>query len=889
VRDGLLFLALTAWLAGICSAQGIALRGRVLDPSGASLPGVFVQIYQENQQVAGTYTGAQGDFQLGLPAGEYRIEITAPSFAQHVETVRVQPGLRPLTISLQLAPLEQSLEVPEDTSTISSEPDRNLSAIVLTPEDLRDLPEAPEELAQVLQELAGVSPDGAAEIIVDGFTGQRLPPRDQIQEIRINSNPFSSEFSRPGRGRIEVVTRAGTGEFHGNLSFNLRDDALNARQALADTKPPYQQRSFRANIGGPLLPNRLSGTLSFMRSDEQVSDSIHAVTPDGLLSRAVVRPGNRWSAEGRLQYKLGERQTLNFAGEGSSRRRENQGVGETTLPERAFNSESSEYGFQIRETAVLSRSMVNEIRFRFDRETSQNIPLTDRTAINVLDAFQSGGAQNRSQQSERQYEFADILTLSRGRATFRTGVQVRYLSYDTRSEQNFLGTFVFSSLDAFREGRPATFTRQQGIPALDLNQLEMGAFLQSDWKLAPPLMVSLGVRYEAQTNLGDKNNFDPRVGFAYTLNRTTAIRGGVGLFHQRLNAGTVLSLVRLDGTRQSQLVIQNPSYPDPFAGGVAGEIVLPASVRTRARDLAAPYTVNSSLSLEKRLPQGFSVALTYDFVRGIHLNRSRNMNAPPPGTIERPDPLRGNIELLESTAASTYHSVGIRVNQRLGPTFMVLNYALSSQKNDADGPFSLPADNYNLRGEWGRAPQDQRHAFSTMLQFSLPWGLRANTRWQTNSGRPYDILTGFDDNRDTVIRDRPAGVARNSAQGTGLFNIDLNLSKTISLIPGRGGSAGGRGRGPDIPVEPHFFFQQGGRGGPGGPPFGRGGPPGGGGRGPGGQRNSGPELTIFAEIRNLLNHTNFIRYSGVLSSPLFGQPVSARNPREIGLGLRFNF
>ena len=890
LRQAFVTFALIACLSGTGWAQTVELRGRVLDPRGGALAGASVELLQGNQRVAETYTDLEGEFRLAVPPGEYRIEMAAPNFAQHSETVRVRPGMAPLSVTLELAALEQALEVQEAIETVSPEPDRNLSATVLTAEDLLDLPEEPGELAAVLQELAGDSPDGASEMIVDGFAGGRLPSRDQIQEIRINRNPFSSEYSRPGRGRIEVVTRAGTGELHGNLSFNFRDDALNARQALADTKPPYQQRSFRANLGGPILRNRLSGTLSAARSDEQESDSIHAVTPEGLLSSGIVRPTNRTNLDGRIQYRLGERQTLNLGGEWSSRRRENQGVGETTLPERAFDSKSSDYSLQIRETAVLSSSTINEIRFQFERENLKNVPLTNAAAINVLDAFQAGGAQNRSQEARREYEGSDTLTLTRGPATFRTGVQFWYRSFDTLSEQNFLGTFVFSSLDAYRAGLPTTFTLQRGDPALDLNQLELGAFFQSDLRLTQRLMLSLGVRYEGQTNIGDRNNFDPRVGIAYTLNQTTAIRGGVGLFHQRLNSGTVLSLRRLDGTRQSQLVIRNPSYPDAFAGGVAGEVVLPASVRAQAEDLAAPYSVNSSLSLEKRLPRGVSLALSYDFVRGIHLYRSRNSNAPLPGVFERPEPTRGNIELLESTALSNYHSLNIHVMQRMGPTMVVFNYTLSSQENDAEGPFSLPADNYDLRAEWGRAGQDQRHAVSTLVNLSLPWGLSASTRWQANSGRPYDITTGLDDNGDTIFRDRPSGVARNSGNGPGLFNISLNLSKTISLTRRNGGPAARRGnRGA---AGPNFFQQGGGPGGPrgpggiGGPGFGGGG---GGGGGRGGQRGGGPELTIFADIRNLLNHTNFTRFSGVLSSPLYGRPLSARSPREIGLGLRFNF
>ena len=131
-------------------------------------------------------------------------------------------------------------------------------------------------------------------------------------------------------------------------------------------------------------------------------------------------------------------------------------MGETALPERAFDSESHENSFQVRETAVLSSATINEFRFQFERETSKNVPLTRAAAVNVLDAFQAGGAQNRSREARREFEWSDILTFARGPATVRTGVQLWHRSFDTLSEQNFLGTFVFSSLDAFRAGQPTT-------------------------------------------------------------------------------------------------------------------------------------------------------------------------------------------------------------------------------------------------------------------------------------------------------------------------------------------------------------------------------------------------------------------------------------------------
>ena len=878
-----LFLIVALLATTAAWAQTETLRGRVLDSTGALIPGASVAAFAGEEVVSETLTGNGGEFELSLPPGEYRLHVTAPDFEPYTEAIAVQAGMPVLSVTLELAPIRQTLDVEEDPYTISLEPDQNLTAIVLDEEDLEYLPEDEEELAELLREMAGPGADatGGTDFIVDGFSGGQLPPRDQIREIRINRNPFSAEFRRPGRGRIEVFTRAGTDQFRGNLGFNFRDEALNARNAFADAKPPYQQRSLRATLSGPILRERMSFSLSARRSTVEDSDTVQAITADGLFSTAIVHPSRRNELTGRSNYELSQNHTLGLMARFSTRDRENQGVGGFTLPERASQSESNDFTFQISETSTLSNAMVHETRFRFRRNRSNSEPLGEGVAVNVLDAFRSGGATDRSRQMDRNYQFGNALMATMGSLSLKTGLQADYQQYRSLSENNFLGTFIFSSLEAFQENRPTTFTINSGDPRLDTSQFEFGAFLQSDWRMKSNLTLSFGLRYEAQTNIGDKNNFDPRLGIAYALGRTTVLRGGVGLFHQRLGTGTVASLLRLDGTRQLQTVIRNPSYPDPFLTGGGVEAIPPTSLRERAGDLALPYTVNSSISIEKRLPKGLFAAVTYDFVRGIRLYRSRNINAPLLAETEAPDPTRGNVNLLESTAASSYRSLGLRVNGRIGRTSVFVRYTYSRNFSDTDGAFSLPANNHDLRADWGRSSQDRRHSVFTGFNLQLPWNFTANTRLRANSGRPFNITTGFDDNNDTVINDRPAGVSRNSGEGPGLFNIDLTLAKTISLSSNRNGQQAGNSP-RDFPL-------------PGG--IGRGGRPGGGGGGRGGGfggrgdrgRRGGPEMRIFANLRNALNHTNFTRFSGVLTSRYFGQPNSARSPREVEVGVRFSF
>lgn len=927
-------------LVGTAQGQNIAVHGTVSDATGGPLQAAQVIAYSGDNagnKAGSTLTDASGKFTLPLKAGRYRLEYSSANFTTATQQVEVRAGMTPLTMQLELAPVKQTLDVQDEPIEIAIDPDRNLSGLTLSDDEISLLPEDEDELQQYLEDLAGpgASAVGGTDTLVDGFTGGKLPPRDQIQEVKINNNPYSAEFSRPGRGRIEIRTRAGSDKLRGNFGFQFRDDVLNARNAFANTRPPYQRRNFRGSLSGPLIKNKMSFSLFGRRSDAADSDSVNAITLNGPFVSSLTRPNVNQELGGRTQISLPHNQTLNMNVEYETRRRKNEGVGGFTLLDRGTTSENNELNFRNSHTSSLSERSVNEVRLGFTRETSSTVPNTSAVAINVQDAFRSGGAPSNNSSTRRNWQFADQISWSKGKLNLKGGFQGNFAGYHTLSRDNFLGTFEFSSLDAYRSGTPITFTQNSGNSVLDVNQFEWGMFLQSDYRVAPNFMLSMGLRAEAQNHISDSNNFDPRVGIAYSIGKLTVIRGGTGFFHQRLNANTVQSVLRLDGTRQLQTVIQNPLFPDPFASGVNASLRLPNSVREMAAGLALPYTLNSSLSIERRLPHGLFASVGYDHIRGVHLYRSRNINAPLPGLTTRPDPTRGNILLLESTASSRYQGFNLNLNQRLGKRALYGNYTYSRSYNDSDSPFSLPANSYDLRSEWGRASDNSRHSAFMGFNTPMPFGLSGNTRIRANSGRPYNLTTGFDDNHDTITNDRPFGVKRNSATGPAFVQVDITLSKTISLRrkkpevisprggrqfgrPGAGGDGGPRGPGgpggarptggprgprgaqggaaaPEVSNFASFFqggggFGGGGHGpGPGGPP--PGGFPGGMG-GPGGRNNNrggGPELVFTMNVNNLFNHTNLGQFSGVATSPFFGRANSARSPREIEVGMQINF
>ncbi len=436
------------------------------------------------------------------------------------------------------------------------------------------------------------------------------------------------------------------------------------------------------------------------------------------------------------------------------------------------------------------------------------------------------------------------------------------------------------------------------------------------------------------------------------------MRTGGGIFFNRLNGNLYENTLRFDGVTQQNIVIRNAIFDpiDPL-GANPGAAVDPLRTirRTLAADLQAPYTIYYTSSVEHQFPLGFNGSLTHTFARGLHFFRSRNINAPFPDTLARPDPMEGNIYELEASATSRYNGFMFRGDRRFGRSFaLFVNYTLSWTNSDADGTQSLPANSYDLHPEWGPALTDRRHFLNVTSMVSLPHGFRLTPFFVVSSGGPFNITTGQDENLDTVINDRPSGINRNSdlpaalyplipnrcianceqgqtpvllrdfletnypagvhAVNPGSFNVNLSIAKTFALGHSSGRLAQGNGASQPGPDQPEGQDQAagdnptsqgagrggqglgGGRGGGrGGGGFGgRGGGAGGGRRGGGGRGNPANEgarynIQISAQITNLLNHVNFNRYSGVLSSPFFGQSSQAQAARSVQFNLRFSF
>jgi hypothetical protein len=464
----------------------------------------------------------------------------------------------------------------------------------------------------------------------------------------------------------------------------------------------------------------------------------------------------------------------------------------------------------------------------------------------------------------------------------RVGLLLEAGAFNNFDARNAAGTFTFGSLESFLAGTPTTFTQRLGEVRTAFSQYQLGVYWQDDVRLNRSLSISYGVREELQTHVGDAMNVMPRLGFTFNPFRSrTTIRGGYGIFHDWYDSNLYDQTLRVNGIAQRDLLILNPGYPDP-TGGISAT-VLPGGRVQAAPDLKLPYVHQASIGIERAVTTRLNLQASYMRIRGRNQLRSRNVNAPG-ATGVRPEPNIGTVTQIESTGRSATDRLNVNANYRLPGrrTFINFNYTLSSVKNTADNTLSLPANSLDPDAEWGPSSQDVRHRFNAMLNFGLPFGMRANFGGNAQSAAPYTITTGRDDNRDGVTNDRPAGVGRNSARGAARWEMSTRLTRGFGFGGPRGGQQGQPGARQQIAAG-----AQGQGPGP-GPGQGPGIAPGGGG-GFGDGSNQRFTVEFYVQAFNLLNRTNFVNFGGNQLSPFFVQATSAAQARRVEVGMQFRF
>jgi carboxypeptidase family protein len=895
-------LVLASPLAAQQNANQSQLRLVVVDETGAGIPSATV-IVKPGSGTAITFTTDERGVASSpaLPVGAATLHVEFEGFQPFDGAIALRRGSMSQNVTLKIAGLTEEVVVNDTTAT----DDRrgNAQSTTLEQAEIEELPEDPDELADVLTAMAGGS---GAVFQVNGFRGGRLPSRDEIRQIRFRTNSFSADNHDAGRTQIEIITRPNVREWSGNGSFNYRSDAMNARNAFATAKTPEGNRNFNFGARGPIVKGKTSVRLAVDGRRDFQADTIVAIDEHGNRRGDYVRrPSESTNFTGGIEHALTKNQTLRVEFSARENATTNAGVGGFNLPEHAYDNSGSTRQLRAQTQGVVRKTMLHELRLQVNTQENAQISYSSAPTIIVLDAFTRGGAGVANNGSTRTFELAENLDVNVGRKQqMRVGYLLeggRYRNFDAR---NAAGTFTFSSIDAYLAGTPTTFTQRIGQVDTSFNQYNLGFYWSDDVRLNNKLSFGIGVRNEMQSHIDQRVNLMPRAGFTWTpWGNRTSIRGGYGLFYDWYESNLYDQTLRVNGIAQRDLLIINPGYPDPSSGITAD--VQPGGRVQASSSLDMPQVHQASIGVERQITQNLSVQASYQMLRGRHQLRSININAPNELGV-RPDPTVGTVTQFDSTGRSQSDRLELRSTYRFPRRniFMNVNYALGQVKNHADSATALPANSLDPNAEWGPSRQDIRHRVQGQVNVPLLRGVRTSVNVTAQTAAPYTIITGFDDNHDGVSNDRPFGIGRNTARGQSTWTMNVNINKQFAIGSVRrtppGGNGGGNGRGgigpggpAGAPVSNQANFapgqgQGGFRGGQGNPQGG--GRNGGNNRGDAqGNNNSRYTMELFIRADNVLNHVNYGGFSGNMLSPFFGRPTSAQQPRRLTVGTAFRF
>ncbi len=847
LRLAILTLAALIGVSATSVAQSAAtapITGVVVDPTGSVLPNAAVELTTPSGAVIQSRAAnATGTFAFdAVPAGRYAVHVSLDQFQPAVVAVTVGArATRPLKIALALAGVHQEITVVGGAAQVATSAAANADAISVTQSTLETLPIFDDDAVATISRFLDVGSVGTSgpTILVNGMEVNSLNvSTSAIQQIKINQDPYSAAFSRPGRGRIDILTKPGSADYHGDANLIFRDATLNARNAFATTRPPEQRRIGDGFVGGPVGDGTRTSFMASIKDDSEDRQAfVFAAGPDGTIRDNVAQPFRHLLVTVGVTHQAGD-STISIRPSYEQQTDAYRGVGGTTLASAGTTYYHRETDLTYNQQTVVRPTLLNQFQILVGQELEPTTSVSPAPGLVVNGAFTGGGAQVDLRRTELHFQLSENVALTHGSHLLQLGFQVPDWSrrgfYD---QSGFGGTYYFGSLTAYATGTPYAFVQQRGNGTVVWLEKVLGVYANDDWQIRPDTTLSFGLRYDWSNYFADHDNLAPRFSMAVKPAgaSSTVLRGGAGLFYDKVGPFPVIDVLDFRPGGLDRIVLSNPSYPNPFlAGSVAAA---PPSTAQFAPGIQIPWTLQYSGGLEQQLTKTTTLSIMYYGSHGTLL-RSRDLNAPlPPLYAARPNPDLGVVRQIDSSARQVSDSLQVTLRGRISRFNGQLQYALSRTMNESGGLNWYPANDYDLSGEWARADFDRRHRLIMLGSVSPGRRFTLGAVFTLQSGLPYSETLGTDPFNNGRGNARPPGVPRNSLESAGSGVLDVRVSRDVVVT-----------RGPS-PVT----------------------------------------VTVGLDAFNLLNQVNYATYVGTLTSSLFGQPVTALPPRQLQLSARVKF
>lgn len=720
-----------------------------------------------------------------------------------------------------------------------------------------------------------------------GRTGSGRAPyqfsEDAVKEFQVNNNSYSAEYGRAGGAVINVITKSGTNDFTGNAFDYYRDKSLNANNYINQInnrpKSAYHYDQYGFSVGGPIVRDK---HFFFANADFQRNNTPNAVV---LGSGRVVFPTDAASQAALatltpLAQEYPQKQNQNgfllktdsdfTPDQHLSLRYNNQrftGVnyenfGITNSVQHSGNSDVFTDSLAANYDMTASSSFFNEVRAQYlkDREPGQANSSDPEAQI-----FQGGNAVlfiGRNSFSPREttitrYQFADTATYVLQNHTFKGGFDYVHDDILNWFPGNFSGSYRFNSLADFANKTPASFTQAFPGPGTTgpfthPNLKELGLFVQDEWHALPSLTVNAGLRYDrqsvAQPNVlnpdaqlqaagyftnkipTDSGDIGPRLGFAWVPNGSnrTVVRGGYGIFY-----GTTPSIMYGTAMSNNGINVQTitftgnliPTYPAIYSSLPTGAVLPKPTIFVFDPHFKQPRVQQGNLSVDQQIGDNYAVGVTYQWVEGNDLQRSRDINVSTPvpttlniaggGTVVlnrytgRPFSNFNRVIAFESSAHSRYNGVTLNLQKRFSGNWQGniswTHGAVKDDKPDATAvvPFSsgddskYVSDPLNIGHDWAYGANDVRDRVVLSAVWNLDnyahnltgvahalasgWTISGIAFYQT--GQPFTPNVNADLLNDgNPSNDIAPGFTRDSMRLPSIFEVDPRITRDIPIF-----------------------------------------------------------------------------------------------------------
>jgi len=913
--------------AGVTVAQqsvtSATLSGQIEDARGAVISGANITAtnLETNQRLA-TTSDNEGRYRFPyLRTGDYELTAGAQGFSTITKRLTLSIGQSlDVPVRLEVTGLSEQVTVGEPDMPIV-ETVRTQITETIRPREINELPLNGRNYLDLALLVPAVSPTNTGSnqrfaetsavpgqgisiagqrnlynsFIVDGVSANddaadltgTYYSQEVIDQFQVVTSGGIAEFGRASGGVVNILTKAGTNDWRGDLYGFFRNQRFDARNPLAPTKDPLTQAQYGVTLGGPLRHNRTFFFSNFEQTRRNysavitispaavnsINNRLRAITfPGPLISTGVVAASfDTTNFFARIDHSINQRNQLSaryslYHIDAVNSRT----VGGLNAVSRGSGLSDTDQIVQVSNVTTFNSRTLNEARFQFIN-SRLDAPVNDEVgpAVGISGVANFGIATfSPLARDINLFEAVDSISTLRGAHSLKGGIDLLYNRVNILFPGALQGVYNFTSLSNFLTGNYLSFQQAFGVPSQFQSNPNFGMFAQDEWRVRPSLTLNAGLRYDLQflpePIRTDTDNLAPRVGIVYAPgDRKTVVRAGFGLYYDRIPLRATSNALQRDGLKY--LVVQlSPTQPGaPVFPNVLA--VQPATLPTKPNitridpNIEASYGQQANLQIERELPGNAVFSIGYLHLRAFHLILSRNVNVPTvPASagipnLGRPDPKWGNISRFESSGNSYYDGMVVSYNQRAAQWANIrVSYTLSKTIDDAGNFFfSSVQNNFNIRDDRGLSDNDQRHRLVVSGSLEVPphdkatgfqrflCGFQLGYIFTYASRLPFNVLLGSDRNFDTNNNDRPVGVGRNTGRGFDFASLDLRLSRRFHLT-------------------------------------------------------ERVDLQLLAEGFNVLNRANFgvpnnTFGSGATPLPTFGQPTSAFDPRQFQFGMKVSF